>query len=68
MVQRRQQLLNVSEVAQMLNVSKSGVWAKVKEAGFPQPFKLSAKQTRWAYSELAEFIESIMGTRPPTAH
>lgn len=57
-------LLTVVEVAKMLSISISGVWAKAKnQAGFPQPFKLSAKQTRWLHSELVEFIKMLMGTR-----
>ena len=65
----RQQLLKVEEVAAILNVSKSGVWDKAnKQAGFPKPFKLSAKQTRWVSSEIDDYILAMMDTRIETKH
>lgn len=52
------QLLKVEQVASMLNVSKSHVWAQSKDIpDFPKPFKLSAKQTRWKQSDINAFIE-----------
>lgn len=60
------QLLSVQQVAAKLSVSVSGVWAKAKEAartGFPQPFKLSARQTRWVQSEVDSYIANKMATR-----
>lgn len=52
------QLLKVEQVAFILCMSKSHVWAQAKDVpDFPKPFKLSAKQTRWKYSELNDYIE-----------
>lgn len=40
------QLLRVDDVARMLCMSKSHVWAQAKEvADFPKPCKISARQT-----------------------
>ena len=69
MTEFQQQLLNVDNVAAILNISKSGVWAKAsKEDDFPKPFKLSAKQTRWVASEINAFILARMDTRFATKH
>ncbi|RJG11370.1 helix-turn-helix transcriptional regulator [Massilia cavernae] len=54
-----EQLLTVKQVARKLSISISGVWAKVQtDDGFPKPFKLSAKQTRWIDTELNNFVMS----------
>lgn len=57
------QLLTVKQVASMLCMSKSHVWAQSKVPGFPKPFKLSAKQTRWKLSEVDAYINTMSATR-----
>jgi predicted DNA-binding transcriptional regulator AlpA len=58
------QLLKVEQVASILGVSKSHVWAQANDApDFPKPFKLSAKQTRWKLSELDAYIDTRSATR-----
>lgn len=52
------QLLKVEQVASILGVSKSHVWAQTKDVfDFPKSIKLSAKQTRWKLSDIVAFIE-----------
>lgn len=59
------QLLRVQQVAIILDVSKSTVWAHSKEvADFPKPFKLSARQTRWKLSAVDAYIESRAAQAP----
>jgi predicted DNA-binding transcriptional regulator AlpA len=54
------QLLKVKEVGSILRVSPAYVWAKSKEVPeFPQPFKLSAKQTRWKLSDVDAYIRAM---------
>lgn len=58
------QLLKVEQVASILCMSKSHVWAQAKDvAEFPKPFKLSAKQTRWKLSAVDAYIESRAATQ-----
>lgn len=58
------QLLTVQQVASILAVSTSGVWAKVKaKPEFPKPFKLSASQTRWKLSAIDAYIEAMSATQ-----
>jgi predicted DNA-binding transcriptional regulator AlpA len=53
------QLVKVEQVARILCISKSHVWAQVNDnPDFPKPFKLSAKQTRWKLSAVDAYIES----------
>ena len=56
--QHRNQLLKVEQVASILCMSRSHVWAQAKDvADFPKPFKLSAKATRWKLKEVDAYIE-----------
>lgn len=58
------QLLKVEQVAIILCMSKSHVWAQAKDVpDFPKPFKLSAKQTRWKLSAVDAYIESRASTQ-----
>lgn len=69
MMGQTRQLLNVGQVAAILGVSVSGVWAKASsEEDFPKPFKLSAKQTRWSQAEIDTFILTKMDARSESIH
>ena len=58
------QLLTVQQVARILAVSPSHVWAQASAApDFPKPFKLSAKQTRWKLSAVDAYIEAKSATQ-----
>lgn len=50
-------LLNISEVAKMLNISKSRVFALVAEKKLIRPIKLHSRCSRWRTSEIQAFIE-----------
>ncbi len=53
-------LFTVKDVAKILNVSVAYVWEKARTQadGFPKPFKLSAKQTRWTDVQLDNYVSS----------
>lgn len=54
------QLLTVEEVAKKLSISMPNVWHKQRFTnGFPQSFKLSARQTRWLESDIVDYINSL---------
>jgi predicted DNA-binding transcriptional regulator AlpA len=64
MQQHQNQLLKVEQVAGILCMSKSHVWAQAKDVPeFPKPFKLSAKQTRWKLSAVDAYIEARAATQ-----
>ena len=50
--------LRVHEVAQMLSINKSTVWAWNKKGDFPKGIKLSERVTVWRLSEIEEWIRS----------
>ena len=49
--------LRINEVVEMLSVSKSTVWAWVKESKFPKPIKLSEFVTVWKLSDIEEWVQ-----------
>ncbi len=61
---QQNQLVRVENVASILCISKSHVWAQVNDnPDFPKPFKLSARQTRWKLSEINAYIDAKAATK-----
>jgi len=50
-------LLTDRQVATLLNVSRSQVWAKAKTGEWPRPIKLSDRVTRWKASDILSLIK-----------
>lgn len=50
--------LRVHEVAEMLSVGKSTIWAWSKKGDFPNGIKLSDRVTVWRLSEIEEWIRT----------
>lgn len=58
------QLMNVDQVANVLCMGVSTVWAKSKELKeFPKPISISARQTRWLHSEVEDYVRSKVDCR-----
>ncbi len=51
------QLLNVSEVAELLSLGKSSIWRHVSNGTLPKPIKICGA-TRWRKSDIETFIEN----------
>jgi len=57
----REQLLRVSEVAEMFGVSKASIWNWTKDnPNFPKPAKLTSKVTVWKLSELNKYVDKYI--------
>ena len=50
--------MRVNEVAEMLSVGKSTIWAWCKGNKFPAPIRLSERVTVWRLSEIEEWVNS----------
>jgi len=50
-------LLRLTQVLDIIPVSKSGWWAGVKEGRFPQPIKLGPRTTAWRESEIVAIMQ-----------
>jgi len=50
--------LRVHEVAEMLSVGKSTIWAWCKAGKFPAAIKLGDRVTVWRLSEIEEWVSS----------
>lgn len=52
-------LLKIQVVLQRTSLSKSTLYAKIKEGSFPQPVRLGARCSRWKASELDQWLSRI---------
>jgi predicted DNA-binding transcriptional regulator AlpA len=52
-------LLRLTQVLELIPVSKSSWWAGVKSGRFPQPVKLGPRTTAWKASDIAALVESL---------
>jgi predicted DNA-binding transcriptional regulator AlpA len=50
-------LIDINKVSQMLDISKSRVFALVAEGKLIRPIKLHSRCSRWRTSEILAFIE-----------
>jgi excisionase family DNA binding protein len=62
----QQLLLRVQEVAAMLGIGRSSVWAKVKNGRLPEPIKIGGS-TRWRLADLQPLVQATETTRPSSA-
>ena len=51
-------LIRVTQVAELLGVSKSTVWMYAREGKLPKATKLSPRVSVWKVSDVIAFIES----------
>lgn len=60
-------LLDVKQVAGLLNIGVSTVWALVKEGRFPEPIRLTSRCTRWRRSDVVAWAETLDSAKEATA-
>jgi len=51
------QFYRLSQLKKQLSVSRSSIWAWVKEGSFPKPIKLGKNCTAWNSSDIDNWIE-----------
>lgn len=52
-------LLDVKQVAELLNIGVSTVWALVKEGRFPEPIRLTSRCSRWKRSDIVAWSKTL---------
>ena len=52
-------LLDVKQVAELLNIGVSTVWALVKEGRFPEPIRLTSRCSRWTRSDVVAWSKTL---------
>ena len=55
----KQKLYRISELTEVLSLSKSTIWKLTREKSFPQPSKLTDRITVWKDTDIHEWIDSI---------
>lgn len=49
--------LRLSQVLELIPVSRSAWWAGVKSGRFPKPYKLGPRTTAWKAADIIELME-----------
>ena len=52
-------LLDVKQVAELLNIGVSTVWVLVKEGRFPEPIKLTSRCSLWKRSDVVAWSKTL---------
>ncbi len=52
-------LLDVKQVAELLNIGVSTVWALVKEGRCPEPIRLTSRCSRWKRSDVVAWSKTL---------
>lgn len=52
-------LLDVKQVAELLNIGVSTVWTLVKEGRFPEPIRLTSRCSRWKRSDVVAWSKTL---------
>ena len=56
-VSKEVQFYRLSQLKKQLSVSRSSIWAWVKEGTFPKPIKLGKNCTAWNSADIEKWIE-----------
>ena len=59
MQEQQEKLLRLSQVLEIIPISRSAWWNGCREGKFPQPIKLGPKTTVWKLSEIQELLNRI---------
>ena len=51
--------IKVTDVADMLSISRSTVWAWVKDGRLPSPIKIGGRCTRWSMNDILGCINKM---------
>ena len=55
----KQKLYRISELTEVLSLSKSTIWKLTREKSFPQSIKITDRITCWKGKDIEEWIDSI---------
>lgn len=62
---KRDSILKIPQVQQITGLSRSGIYAKIKEGTFPKQIKLGLRASGWVESEVYAFVQQqIAASRP----
>ena len=54
-----EQLLKIGQVVEITGLSRSAIYAMMRQGRFPEPVKLAAKAVRWRESELQAWVDNL---------
>lgn len=61
MQDKEERFLRITQVLEIIPVSRSTWWNGCKSGKYPKPIKLGARTTVWKASEIQELVKKIAG-------
>ena len=52
-----EQLYRLQDLVNILKISRSTIYAGIKDGTFPKPFKLSKRKTAWTHNQIEEWMK-----------
>jgi|GEM_PF-6462965 len=62
------QLLTISEVEQITNISRNTIYVYIKKNLFPKPIRIANTRVRWVGEEINKWYENLKETRNAQNH
>ncbi|WP_068302328.1 AlpA family transcriptional regulator [Pararhodobacter sp. CCB-MM2] len=60
------ELIRMPQVIKMTGMSKSAIYAQIKEGAFPRPLKISQRHVAWDKQHVIDWIQSLPLAKGPT--
>lgn len=54
----KHQVLRIEAVVELIQLSRSHIYACVKDGTFPKPIKLGARAVGWVYTDIENWLDS----------
>lgn len=61
------QIIRVNDVMKITGVSRTTLWRRVRDKGFPPPIKLGPTSVGWVLDEVENWLRERMDERDPGA-
>ena len=61
-------LLRISQVLELIPISRSAWWQGCKSGKYPKPIKIGPKTTVWKASDIAKTLRELTGEQQNQAH
>lgn len=61
--EEKERLLRLTEVQARLGMSRSGIYERIKNGGFPRPVKIGPRAVAWLESEIDAWLQERVEAR-----
>lgn len=65
-IERGERILRLPEVKKRLGLSRSGIYERMKNGGFPKPINLGGRTVGWIEGEISAWLQERIAAREQT--